>query len=78
MTTFRQIVIEQKVTYNDKLVAYNDKLVAIIWENNRRFQDLMVEINGLKEMIRDLEDQLMKANGEIPPIPKIPKYYIIN
>lgn len=71
---FHQIVIEQSRICNDKPVAYNDKLVAIIWENNRRIQDLMVEINGLKEMIRDLEDQLMKANGEIPPIPKIPKY----
>jgi len=70
MTTFCQIVIEQEVIYNDKLVAYNDKPVAIIWEKDHRIQDLMVEINGLKEMIRDLEDQLMKANGEIPPIPK--------
>ena len=67
MTKFRQIIIEESV-------IYNDKLVAIFREKNRRIQDLMVEINGLKEMIRDLEDQLMKANGEIPPIPK---YYII-
>ena len=67
MVRFRQIVIEQSR-------ICNDKPVAIIWEKDRRIQDLMVEINGLKEMIRDLEDQLMKANGEIPPIPKIPKY----
>jgi tRNA(Ile2) C34 agmatinyltransferase TiaS len=42
----------------------------IIWEKDLQIQDLMAEMYGLKKMIRDLENQLMRASGETVPIPK--------